>query len=65
MISDATLSAATGAKKGGIFGGKGKINDPFFMGPAPGPATEELGMVSILIQYCRNLTIPRYFPEIY
>ena len=31
-----TLSSTVGAKKGGIFGGKGKINDPFFIGPTPG-----------------------------
>ena len=32
-----TLSGSTTmAKKGGIFGGKGKINDPFFIGPTPG-----------------------------
>ena len=32
-------------KKGGIFGGKGKVNDPFMMGPSPGPSTEELATI--------------------
>lgn len=41
---DSTLSS-TMAKKGGIFGGKGKVNDPFMMGPSPGPSTEELATI--------------------
>ena len=40
-----TLSSTMGAKKGGIFGGKGKVNDPFMMGPSPGPSTEELASI--------------------
>ena len=36
---DSTLSGPP--KKGGIFGGKNKINDPFFIGPSPGPSMDE------------------------
>ena len=43
---DSTLSSTMAAgKKGGIFGGKGKVNDPFMMGPSPGPSTEELATI--------------------
>jgi len=28
-------------KKGGLFGGKNKINDPFFIGPSPGPSLDD------------------------
>jgi len=49
--NDMTLSSTVGAKKGGIFGGKGKINDPFFIGPTPGPSNDDLAS----IEKCDNV----------
>ena len=42
---DSTLGSTVGGKKVGIFGGKGKINDPFFMGPNPGPCQDDLATI--------------------
>lgn len=38
QFQDATLSST---KKGGIFGGKNKFTDPFFIGPSPGPSHDD------------------------
>ena len=40
QFQDATLSS-TNSKKGGIFGGKNKFTDPFFIGPSPGPSHDD------------------------